>query len=123
MKQINRQRNHKRNGDNLYNTGTNLNEDYSIIYETYIGTASADNWYYDEDTGVLYYVEGNEEDLEIKGNTVTVYYSPYAYISIDSTPEDLYANYPDNISVGDDKLFDIDYDDNSGEFIINDIRF
>ena len=121
MKQINRQRNHKRNGDNLYNTGTNLNEDYSIIYETYIGTASADNWYYNENTGVLYYVESNEEDLEIKGNTVTVYYSPYAYISIDSTPEDLYANYPDNISVGDDKLFDLDTI--TGEFIINDIRF
>jgi len=121
MKQINRQRNYKRNGDNLYNTGTNLNEDYSVEYDTYIDTELEDNWHYDENTGVLYYVENNEEDLVINGNTVTVYYSPYAYISIDSTPEYLIANYSKEISVGDNPLFQID--DITGEFIINDIRF
>ena len=121
MKQINRQRNHKRNGDNLYQTGVNLNEDYTIVYETFIETASADNWYYNETTGVLYYVEGNEEDLVINGNTVTVYYTPYTYITIDSTPENLIRNYPDDgISVGSAPLFQID--DISGNFIINDNR-
>ena len=121
MKQINRQRNHKRNGDNLYQTGANLNEDYTIVYETFIETASADNWYYDGTTGVLYYVEGNEEDLITKGNQVTVYYSPYTYITIDSTPENLIANYPDDgISIGSSPLFEID--GISGNFIINDNR-
>jgi len=121
MKQINRQRNHKRNGDNLYQTGVNLNEDYIIEYETFIDTASADNWYYNENTGVLYYIEGNEENLVIKGNTVTVYYSPYIYITIYSTPENLIANYPaDGISIGSSPLFEID--DISGNFIINDNR-
>lgn len=121
MKQINRQRNHKRNGDNIYQTGVNLNEDYSIIYETFIETASADNWYYDGTTGVLYYVEGNEEDLITKGNQVIVYYTPYIYITIDSTPENLIANYPDDgISIGSLPLFEID--GISGNFIINDNR-
>ena len=121
MKQINRQRNHKRNGDNLYQTGVNINDDYTIEYETFIDTASADNWYYNENTGVLYYIDGNEEDLVIKGNTVTVYYSPYTYITIDSTPENLIANYPaDGISIGSSPLFEIN--DTNGNFIINDNR-
>ena len=134
MQTLDRQRNYKRNGDIISNAGSShLMSENIFGYKQFDEEVSASNWYYDFQGGILYYIENQNEYLDslhvfqqVIGDydAVRLNYSPYTYIRINSTPEELYATYPnEGIEVGSNPLFEIDGgDDGTGNFIINDER-
>ena len=100
-------RNHKRNGDNIINnTTSNLNEKGIVYNAIYDG-----DWYMNNDC--LMYEDRAREDLYSSGDDIFVNISPNGYISIDCTPIFLIASIPNETSI----LFTINDD---GMFIIED---
>lgn len=114
-----KQRNYKRNGDVIANTDLTKTILDDIGYSLNVSITS--NPWSMNGVGNLLYSEDTNYDTMVfdDGGKLIVQFNPYLYITVDSTPEYLTANIPDDIE-STDLIFNIDQ--TTGDLIITDTR-
>ena len=114
-----KQRNYKRNGDVIANTDLTKTILDDIGYSLNVSITS--NPWSMNGVGYLLYSENTNYDTMVfdDGGKLIVQFNPYLYITVDSTPEYLTANIPDDIE-STDLIFNIDQ--TTGDLIITDTR-
>ena len=114
-----KQRNYKRNGDVIANTDLTKTILDDIGYSLNVSITS--NPWSMNGVGNLLYSEDTNYDTMVfdDGGKLIVQFNPYLYITVDSTPEYLTANIPDDIE-STNLIFNIDQ--TTGNLIITDTR-
>ena len=114
-----KQRNYKRNGDVIADTDLTKTILDDIGYSLNVSITS--NPWSMNGVGNLLYSENTNYDTMVfdDGGKLIVQFNPYLYITVDSTPEYLTANIPDDIE-STDLIFNIDQ--TTGDLIITDTR-
>lgn len=114
-----KQRNYKRNGDVIADADLTKTILDDIGYSLNVSITS--NPWSMNGVGNLLYSENTNYDTMVfdDGGKLIVQFNPYLYITVDSTPEYLTANIPDDIE-STDLIFNIDQ--TTGDLIITDTR-